>query len=509
MKQAVVIVHGMGEQVPMETLRSFVRTVWTEDDELVAPGKPDPNTGGAREENRAWHKPDNRTRSYELRRITTESDINGRRTDFFEFYWAHLIRDTTWEQVRSWLLDLLWRNPFRRVPKGVLSAWLLMWAVFVAVVALFLLGLRPAEEGAPEPGWLRVVAATAGSAALGLFVSNVMVGRFGDVVRYVKARPGNVARRQEIRKNGVDLLETLIESKDSRGRPAYDRIIVVGHSLGAIVAYDMLSYTFARVYRRMKKSLPDETRQPQRAALEQALRRKLGLKQAGDDAEELTLEGFRALQDAAREELCALGTPWPVSDFVTLGAPLTHAEFLLAKDRGELLEDQLKRLFPTCPPTLEHDQKTGLMHFSYRKGAVANVGKLSEEEEEQGRAGLLLPRTPHHGAIFAYTRWTNLYSPHRAIVTGDIVSGPVGGQFGLQVGDRRFSGIKDIAVMPALDPETGKRAKNHRRRFLSHNSYWSLTGGTERQPETDPKSGASLPPHHIRALRDALGLGRP
>lgn len=407
------------------------------------------------------------------------------------------------------MLDLLWRNPFRRVPKGVLVAWLLMWAVFAAVVAIFLLGLRPAEEGAAEPGWLRVIAATAGSAALGLFVSNVMVGRFGDVVRYVKAKPENVARRQEIRKNGVELLETLIDSKDSRGRPAYDRIIVVGHSLGTIVAYDILSHTFARVYRRMKKTLPDETRQPERAALEEALRRKLGLKQAEGGEDTLTLDRFRELQDAAREELIALGTPWPVSDFVTLGAPLTHAEFLLAKDREELLEEQQKRLFPTCPPTLEHDGKTGLMHFSYRKGAVAKAGKLSDQEEDDAAAALLLPRTPHHAALFAYTRWTNLYSQHRAVVTGDIVSGPVGGQFGLQIGDRRFSGIKDIAVMPALDPDTGQRAKNHRRRFLSHNSYWSRKGGTELQPEADPQTGAPLPPHHIRQLRAALGLGRP
>lgn len=28
MKQAVVILHGMGEQIPMETLNGFVKKVW-------------------------------------------------------------------------------------------------------------------------------------------------------------------------------------------------------------------------------------------------------------------------------------------------------------------------------------------------------------------------------------------------------------------------------------------------------------------------------------------------
>lgn len=27
-KQAIILVHGMGEQTPMETLRGFVKTVW-------------------------------------------------------------------------------------------------------------------------------------------------------------------------------------------------------------------------------------------------------------------------------------------------------------------------------------------------------------------------------------------------------------------------------------------------------------------------------------------------
>ncbi len=35
-KQAVILVHGMGEQVPMETLRGFVETMWIHNPDIDA-----------------------------------------------------------------------------------------------------------------------------------------------------------------------------------------------------------------------------------------------------------------------------------------------------------------------------------------------------------------------------------------------------------------------------------------------------------------------------------------
>ncbi|MEK1888218.1 MAG: hypothetical protein AAAB35_11735 [Phyllobacterium sp.] len=63
MKQAVVIIHGMGEQIPMETLQGFVETVWVTDDSLIDRDRPDSLTGGKRFENAVWSKPDRRNRS--------------------------------------------------------------------------------------------------------------------------------------------------------------------------------------------------------------------------------------------------------------------------------------------------------------------------------------------------------------------------------------------------------------------------------------------------------------
>ena len=63
----------------------------------------------------------------------------------------------------------------------------------------------------------------------------------GDAARYFRNAPGNVAIRREIRKEAVDTLEDLHLS----GK--YDRIVVAAHSLGTVVAYDMLRAYYSRI----------------------------------------------------------------------------------------------------------------------------------------------------------------------------------------------------------------------------------------------------------------------
>src|SRR4051812_41969251 len=79
-KQAVIVIHGIGEQRPMDTIRGFVRTVWETDQSVIHPDEV-----GASE---VWSRPDVRTGSLELRRITTRRSAvsssfpDGIRTDF-------------------------------------------------------------------------------------------------------------------------------------------------------------------------------------------------------------------------------------------------------------------------------------------------------------------------------------------------------------------------------------------------------------------------------------------
>ncbi len=138
----------------------------------------------------------------------------------------------------------------------------------------------------------------------------------------------------------------------------------------------------------------------------------------------------------------------------------------------------------SCPPTLEHDGKTRLRHFSYRAGAVSAVGNGKD---------LKAPRLPHHAALFAYTRWANLYSPHRAIAWGDIISGPLGSQFNLSINGNEICGIRDIAELPERD-ETGRPKAGAKLPFFSHTKYWLM-----------PRQSGPAP-HHVVALREALNL---
>jgi hypothetical protein len=484
-KQAVIVIHGMGEQIPMETLTSFVDAVWTSDESLVDQKKQDPDSGqGPRDcvRNASWSKPDPRNRSYELRVIATETGASGRRTDFYEYYWAHLIVDTTWAQVRAWIFELMLRNPIRNVPRGVLPVWLILWLLALGGTGAFLLTLKPAADGV-HGSWAGAIAVAIGTALLGWLLGFV-VNYFGDVARYVKAKPRNVARRQEIRENGVQLLLTLMGVEpDGTVKPdrEYDRIVVVAHSLGTIVAYDILTHAFARV-NTIVNAEPSPLPQAARVALEEMVRAALDRPPSPGEAE-AWIARFQEAQAAAREELNQTGNPWIVSDFVTLGSPLTHAEFLMVRDRASLTAAKRQRILPTCPPTLEYDGSTKLRHFTYRSMAVRGRGQAKDPGS---------PRVPHHAAQFAYTRWSNIYSPHSLIAWGDIISGPLADAMGAEATDRTLSGILERAVMPIRD-RAGLPLPYEDRPFFTHTRYW--------------RRGADLPARHIAVLREMLRLG--
>ena len=94
-KQAIVVIHGMGEQKPMDTIKNFAHAVWTTDTEV--------HENGLRDSGELWSKPDDRTGSLELRRLTTRESTpmqegtypGGARQDFYELYWADLSRGST------------------------------------------------------------------------------------------------------------------------------------------------------------------------------------------------------------------------------------------------------------------------------------------------------------------------------------------------------------------------------------------------------------------------------
>lgn len=422
-RQAVIVIHGIGEQQPGRTLQAF-----------AASGVVEAGDAAVR-----WVRPDRFSESFELRRITFKASERRARptTDLFELYWAHLIRDTTLAQVVAWARGLLLR---RHVPRPLVPAWLLVWAL-VALLALAI--LNQALGIWDLPSWLTAGGLVALLVALAwrLVGAPLLRDRVGDAARYLRADPGNIAHRQAIRQAGVDLVERLHDS----GR--YDRIVIVGHSLGGVVAYDIIAAAWIRMHRRHG------------APVSPSFTATRAVERAADGATDATTA--QALQHAAWKEARRNTQPWLVTDLVTLGTPLTYASFLMADDDPHLQALKLDRVLPACPPVTQVEARSGHRRFSFEAAYRSRPDDL--------------PRTftfLHHGAPFATTRWTNLYFPVRWLgLGGDAVGGPLAATFG--------GWVRDVAVSPP-------------RAWLAHTLYWRRRSG-----------GANA---HLDELGAALGL---
>lgn len=428
-KQAVVLVHGMGEQTPMQTLRSFVETMWVRNPDIAARRPTDPPEAG----NPVWWKPDQRAGSFELSRITTRAGgsggtRDGPRTDFYEFYWADLTDANKLEQLRDWFMSLLWRRP-RQVPADVMPVWILLWLLTAAFGAL---SLWNAAGAAGLVAW-PTAAKTAWAVAMALYGASIgaVLAYFGDVARYVRAKPPNIAARRAIRERGLALLTALSDSCQ------YDRIVVVGHSLGAIIAYDLVKLLWSGRDEARTMTAGDPLHQACLACRDAGAR----LEAAEGDSDE-ELERYRAAQQGvfAAMQGRKLEKPWLISDLVTVGSPLTHADFLMSRDHDTLDVDISERRFPSSPPVFEDAHG-----FLYQPAPGA--------EPQAWQA--------HHAAPFAAVRWTNIYDRASQILLGDLISGPAQPNFG--------PGIKDVPVQI-------RWPRWFLPRLFTHTAYWTAPG---------------------------------
>lgn len=441
-KTAVIVVHGMGEQRPMETLWGVVEALWTRDPDIKA------------HTNEVWSKPEYVTGSYELRRVTTAEATLGdgeRRVDFFEFYWAHLMTGNTIRSVTSWLWSLLFRSP-ASVPPRLIGPWLSGLAAYI-VFALALIYI-PLHKAHQLPAWLDkpLLVSIAGviAAIWGVISTGWLAPVAGDAARYLSATPDNVAARQKIREAGVDLLTRL------HATGSYDRIVVLGHSLGSVIAYDMLNFAWGRLDSRALRERHKAGTPLMQAldALEMAAGPLVNAKTPGDI--EAGRRAYRTAQRIYQAELAKASEPlWLVSDLVTVGSPLSKADVLLAATAVDLERKKALREVPCNPPWLEaNDPAKPRYRLSY---PMANQGRI-----------------PHHGAVFAPVVWTNVWFPSVLLGFGDLISGPCEDQLG--------RGVQDVRIAIGAP------------RFR-HCDYWR-----------DP-AGKPTPPW-ITALRKAVNLRR-
>ena len=563
-KTAVVVIHGIGEQTPLETLRGFVETVYRRDRALAS--LPVGDTGMLD----VAVVPDDVTGSAELRRITTLNDGPQKRTDFFEFYWADIMDGTPVDMVVGWIRMLVLRSPWR-LPRAdkVKRAWAILTIIFLICTGAGLIsaggGLAQLTDGAqPDPVltaqlatrraivvgviaavgvlWLIVNCLRAGfkmdrvalvwpvrimvvgaalwvvpatllgsfafwaaavAALTGWALHSVVTPFAGDVVRYVRATPSTVERRRLVRERGMALLEALHQRRADGSQlkdftqagpkdspPLYDRIVLVGHSLGTIIAYDILQLFWEKYGPTHHQQWDFEDREIQDALREcdDLVRAAWGTAPAPVDAAKLEAIQARLFKKFSK------GRPsWRISDLITLGSPLTHAEFLLADSPEEVEAACRERRFATSPPRPEVTRDAGDSMLHLAPGADAR------------NAAGLPAMVPHFAAQFSTVRWTNIYDEAGNPLLGDLISGRLSPVFG--------PGIVERPVVM-----TRRRWPGFVQRVFTHTQYWTWHGSYDADRAQIDEDSVTLPiearrallwtnlPEHIRQLRLALRL---
>lgn len=501
-RQAVVVVHGQGEQRPMGMIRDFVKVLWQFNSDLG----PVPKEGRP-----IWIVPDDKSGLFELERVTTESK-DCRKTDFFELYYADLLNDTPLRNLWRWIRRLLSINP-TYIPSEFRVLWTAFWFLSLIAGALTLMVLvstptlfrtdwiaiafEPRAQLAtlliiflvaalilPKffkstrvleliPRWLTAALCILALiwiylfhplvwAAMFIFLGGYLALQFllpyfGDAASYLSAQTETVESRQLVRNRGLRLLRALHHD------PAYDRVIVVAHSLGSVLAYDLLHILWREVG-------PTKDNPPQDAAAMKAVDAHVA--SIGDrDWTLADKQAYQALQwrayDNLRRQQVRNSQPdaerasWKISDFVSIGSPLTSAQFLITDGHEDFALMKQQRVLPTAPPQRYNDEH----HSTYTDGAGNDVA--------------------HHAAVFNVVRWTNIYDAFEPdfFLFGDPISGPVAGddRFGKAVLDRNVR-IEHGGIAP---------------RFFTHSYYW-----------TETSEDWSQPSDQIIALRDAVGLDR-
>ncbi len=424
-RTAVVIVHGMGEQLPLETLNRFVRTAL-------------PEVGGER---RYFSRPAHVTTSYEARRLLAfrQRDAGGGlvhgQVDFFEYHWSYLMTGNRVTDVLPTLGRVLLRRP-RTVPAGLRGVWWVGWAVLLLLAAVLVAGFaiaRAHSEGAVAA----VLAALLGGGAVGSVLlgvlrwlgARVVANSFVDVVRYLDRSPRSYEVRRSIRTGMVELLRGLHDGR-------YARVVVAAHSLGAYIAYDGITSLWAECAELDEPRLSAATTAELRR-LEQAAATLAGHPPAElDPDQQAELAEYRSRQFALWQAGRRDGHPWLVTDFISIGTPMYFADLLYTRNRDEFDRLVDRGELPQDPP-------------------LSNTRTVESTRHPAGEPRYAWPvRGPRSrlgsGTPFAVVRWTNLYFPVLRGWRGDWFGGPLRPLFGRGILDLPVTGNRPGRLAPGL-----------------------------------------------------------
>jgi hypothetical protein len=428
LRTAVVVVHGMGEHRPLETLNGFI------DAGL-------PAVGGTR---RFYSRPDGVTESYESRRYLAprqpEHGVDPElyaQTEFFEYHWAYLMQGNElgdlWSTVRKFLLLRV-----GYVPAGLRVIWVLAWLLIAAGIWAFIWGplsnLDLAEGTIFEVALEVLLGGGIAAFVVGWLVTGPLkrwiTSSFVDVVRYLDTSPRSYSVRRDIREGIIKLLDGLMMSD------RYDRVVIVAHSLGSYIAYDAISYLWGQYNTRYAHPPAQTAGDGQSPAglpeLEKAASNLLA--KVGTQDEDQFRDRFRAAQRDLWVGLRLDGNPWLITDLITFGSPMYFADRLYTRDHAEFTQRVERWELPTCPPEDEGAEYNN----------INKTTRWFSWKHESGR------RMLYHGAPFAVTRWTNMWFPAHAGFFGDWFGGPLAPLYGPGITDIPLKGNRPQSRWPAI-----------------------------------------------------------
>ena len=417
MRQAVIIIHGVGEQKPMDTLRNFLRNI----------------IGGI-----VRNKPDKMSSLFELRCLQIPGNRNQPLTDCYEYYWAHHMRDTKIRTLVSWFRSLLFRMP-KNVSKNLRGFYYILWVLLLILVPIMYRTINNV--------FLELIIPVSLILLLDYTILRIAYGTIDDAARYLNPHPDNISQRNKIRKEGVELLDALHNSKK------YSRIIIVGHSLGSVIAYDLIRLYWSSLV------MPKEFISKKQTLLKDFSSECSDIFNNKSLSSKSKAHKYQELQLKVWTELRECNWPWLITDFITVGSPLAHADMLLTKDKSEFNERKREGEYPTSPPLVEHD-----------------IFYKVNYETEKGPRSLYRPT---HLVPFMCTQWSNIYFPHKYLIKGDLVGGPLQPLFG--------EGVRDIPV----------GLKWHHGLLISHTKYWDYSENEHKVESVE---------HPTKALKKSMKL---
>ncbi len=251
---AILVIHGIGNQLPLETLDQFGRGIIKTykknfQDEISI-------------SHQLIDKSDNRGGVWFDNILRISKKGSEHTIDIYEYYWANYSEDkATWRDINSWIQGVVSgaksfykrnaqlgyqykdKSPFFDSKTGAFNAG--TYNFFISVASKIILALDAIIRGFI---WLISRIPFLGGLAESLlqsYADNAIQGLtnvIGDVVVYNVSDPKSkfYTVKKKIQEGAVHSLRFLIE-RNKVDQPFYPSVLVAGHSLGSQVAYDAIN----------------------------------------------------------------------------------------------------------------------------------------------------------------------------------------------------------------------------------------------------------------------------